>query len=161
MTTRLLILRWVGLVALSVWFGGFTFYGAVVIPVLHDAMESVKAGNVTRQVTDALNTIGVGTLVWWWGLAWSERTMGSRWASRTRLGLLGLNSAILGGLIVLHQVMDQRLDAGSLRGFYPLHRAYLIASTVQWAANVALVGVSLRVWQGAERRQDVPLTEGR
>jgi hypothetical protein len=147
MATHLLLLRWVGLVALSVWFGGFTFYGAVVIPVLHDAMESAEAGNVTRQVTDTLNAIGVGTLAWWWGLAWSERATGPEWAARTRLGLLGLDSAILGGLIVLHQVMDQRLDAGSLRGFYPLHRAYLMASTVQWVANIALVGVSLWIWQ--------------
>ena len=43
--------------------------------------------------------------------------------------------------------MRQQLDEGSLRGFYPMHRLYLIASTVQWVANLALVGVSLWIWQ--------------
>ena len=28
-----------------------------------------------------------------------------------------------------------------------MHRLYLIASTVQWVANLALVGVSLWIWQ--------------
>ena len=49
-------------------------------------------------------------------------------------------------LIVLHGIMDERLETGSLRGFYPLHRAYLIASTVQWVANLGLMATSLVLW---------------
>ncbi len=43
--------------------------------------------------------------------------------------------------------MDGRLESGSLRGFYPLHRIYLIASTAQWLANLGLLAVVLVPWR--------------
>jgi hypothetical protein len=38
MSRGLLFGRWLALVALAVWFGGFTFYSAVVVPLLSDVM---------------------------------------------------------------------------------------------------------------------------
>jgi hypothetical protein len=146
---RTLLVRWIALLALIVWVGGFTFYSAVVIPILHDSFGSVAGGHVTRQVTEILNAVGVGSLVWWWGMAWLERSTGTPRANRVRVGLLAGTSMIQVGLLVLHEVMEQRLDGGSLRGFYELHRAYLIASTAQWVANLALVAVSLWIWESS------------
>jgi hypothetical protein len=67
MTTAIKILRLMFLVALSIYVGGFTFYSAVVIPILHDRLESsFQAGLVTQQVTDALNGLGGVTLLLGW-----------------------------------------------------------------------------------------------
>lgn len=130
--------RLVGLVGLSVWLGGFAFYGGVVVPVLHEEIGSIRGGSVTQRVTDRLNAIGVATVVVWWVRAGVER----RSTTRTGLALLAATSAILVGLIALHLMMDARLEEeGGLRRFYPLHRAYLIASTMQWFVNVGLLAL--------------------
>ena len=54
---------------MAFWLGGFTFYSAVVIPVLHDRLGSpLETGLVTQRVTDALNLLGVGTITLGWAL---------------------------------------------------------------------------------------------
>ena len=59
--------RWIFLVALSIYIGGFTFYSAVVIPILHERLaSSLETGLVTQRVTDALNLLGVATLSLGW-----------------------------------------------------------------------------------------------
>ncbi|RUL84363.1 DUF4149 domain-containing protein [Tautonia sociabilis] len=139
MPLRSLALRVFCLLGLSVWMGGFTFYSAVVIPVLHESLGSLDTGFVTQEVTDYLNYIGVGVVLVWWAAAWVERGEGPARVRAVRLLFLAATTLILLGLIALHRVMDGRLETGSLRGFYPLHRAYLIASTVQWIVNLALM----------------------
>jgi hypothetical protein len=50
------VFRGLFLVALSIYIGGFTFYSAVVIPVLHDRLESsLETGLITQRVTDMRN----------------------------------------------------------------------------------------------------------
>src|SRR4051794_2338355 len=105
--------RWFALVGMSVWLGGFTFYSAVVLPILHDEMGSLESGRVTGEVANSLNAIGAGAVAAWWVLVWVERSVGERWARRIRAGLLGVTTAILVGLAALHPVMDARLEAGS------------------------------------------------
>jgi hypothetical protein len=83
----------------------------------------------------------------WWLSAWADRSDGAALARRSRLGLLFTPTVILLGLIGLHGVMDERLESGSLRGFYPLHRIYLIASTAQWFVNLGLMAVVLILWR--------------
>jgi hypothetical protein len=146
MGRRVLILRYLCLLGLAVWLGGFTFYGAAVVPVLHDELDHLQAGGITRRVTDTLNAFGAATLALWWLDAWAERTGGPAWAARARGGLLAASTAILAGLVALHRVMDARLDDGLLRGFYPLHRLYLWASTAQWLVHLALLAVALAAW---------------
>ena len=106
---------------------------------------------VTGEVANALNGFGVAAVLAWWVLVWCERGEGERWARWGRVGLLGVTTAVLSGLIALHPVLDARLGAGSMTGFYALHQVYLVASTVQWGVNLGLVG--LTVWIGK------PLTE--
>ena len=131
-------LRWLGLLALAVWLGGFTFYSAVVVPLLHEAFDKLQVGMVTQQATDILNLIGLAAL----GLGWLEAVLGGRrpWHA-ARLSLLAVDSLILAALIGLHLRMDQRLESGALSGFYPLHRVYLWLSTAQWFVNVMLLAV--------------------
>src|SRR5271170_1726820 len=67
MTICTSMLRLLFVVVLSIYIGGFTFYSAVVIPVLHDRLESsLETGLVTQRVTDALNLLGVVTLSLGW-----------------------------------------------------------------------------------------------
>jgi hypothetical protein len=136
-------LRWLATLGMAVWLGGFTFYGGVVVPVLHERFDSLEVGNTTRVVTDALNAIGlVAVLLWWlWALLDHPFTAGP-WPRRFGFVLLGATSALLGVLFALHSIMDERLDAGRMGSFYPLHRVYPLVSTVQWAVNVALVGLA-------------------
>jgi len=140
---RLLALRFVCLFSLSVWVGGFTFYSAVVIPVLHESLGSLETGYVTQQVTDYLNAAGAVAVAFWWLADWADHSGGPALARRARLGLLAATTVLLLGLIGLHRVMDGRLGSGGLRGSYPLHRAYLVVSTAQWFANLGLMAVTL------------------
>lgn len=148
----LLLLRWAALVAFAVWFGGFTFYSAVVIPVLHDELGGIGQGGITGAVSNTLNAIGVAAVAAWWVLVGVEKSAGAKWARWGRVALLAVTTALLAGLIALHPVMDARLDSGSMRNFYALHKVYLIASTAQWGVNLALLAVTLRIWQ--ERTRD-------
>lgn len=150
---RLLVLRFLCLFSLSVWVGGFTFYSAVVIPVLHESLGSLETGYVTQQVTDYLNAVGGVAVALWWLAAFADRSAGSVSARRARLGLLAATTVLLLGQLGLHRVMDGRLESGGLRGFYPLHRVYLVASTAQWFTNLGLMAVTLAF------RRDVRLSE--
>jgi hypothetical protein len=145
----LLTVRWAALAGLTVWLGGFTFYSAVVIPLLHDELGGPDAGAITGKVTDPLNAFGVAAVAAWWVMtAFEGRAAGSAPARAIRRALLALTTAILLGLIALHPVLDARLASGSMRDFYRLHQVYLIASTVQWGVNLALLAATLWVWQG-------------
>lgn len=159
---RLLVLRFLCLFTLSIWVGGFTFYSAVVIPVLHESLGSLDTGYVTQRVTDYINAAGGVALVLWWLSAWVDCSAGSAVARRTRLILLATTSVLLVGLIALHWIMDGRLESGGLRDFYPLHRIYLVASTAQWFVNLGLMttvlvlrreGAGQEVSQSASRGQ--------
>jgi hypothetical protein len=130
------------LVALSIYIGGFTFYSAVVIPVLHDQLESsLETGLITQRVTDVLNLLGVATLSWGWcvyGLS-TVREFRKDQGSRFKIWPLVISSVCLVVLLVLHRVLDLKLETNTFDGFYPYHRAYLWTSTVQWLANLALL----------------------
>ena len=142
-----LLIRSSYLFAMAVWVGGFTFYGGVVVPILNDELDHLQAGGITRRVTDILNMVGLVTVSIWSVAAWTERGLGPTWVRRGGLALLGATSVLLVALIVLHRVMDIRLDAGRLPDFYPLHRMYLATSTAQWLANLGLIVASLLVWE--------------
>jgi hypothetical protein len=142
-------LQFLFLVALSFYLGGFTFYSAVVIPILHERLESsIEAGLITQRVTDALNLLGVITLSLGWcvyclGAARPGRgDRGRRW----EIGSLMTSSVCLVVLLMLHRVLDRKLASSTLVGFYPYHRAYLWTSTVQWLANLALLSQSAGVF---------------
>ena len=53
-----------------------------------------------------------------------------------------ISSICLVVLLLLHRVLDRKLEISSFAGFYPYHRAYLWTSTVQWIANLGLLSQS-------------------
>jgi hypothetical protein len=148
MPARLLIARFACLLLFSVWLGGFTFYSAAVIPALHDAMPSPEAGRITQRVTDRLNGLGAATLILWWAAGRWEAGSGPLSSRRRRAkeGLLTATTLLLLALFLMHRIMDARLAADHLDGFYPLHRVYLIASTIQWLVNLALMALAIASW---------------
>jgi len=146
---------------LAIWVGGFTFYSAVVIPILHDEMDSLQAGGITKRVTDGINGVGLVALAVWWATAILERSLGTAGPRQARFVLLAASTAILVFLLVMHRVMNQQLDTGSLRGFYPLHRVYLIASTTHWFVNLGLMAVALILWSPRWPRGDSGLDGNR
>jgi hypothetical protein len=134
--------RLFGIWLLAIWLGGFTFYSAVVIPVLHDELGSpAVTGQITRRVTVFLNVLGVATVTTLCVATVLERRPGKTHGSGSRftLGLLALTGVCLVGLICLHGVLDRNLDTSQLEGFYALHRLYLWVSTIQWLANLGLL----------------------
>ncbi len=154
MPLRILTLRSLCLFSMAVWVGGFTFYGGVVVPILNDELDHLQAGGITRRVTDILNAAGVVTVVLWAVAAWVERAAGPKWVRLSRLALLIAASASLVALIVLHRVMDHRLDVGPYLEFYPLHRIYLAVSTAQWLANLGLMVATVVLWGASASGRD-------
>jgi hypothetical protein len=142
------VLRPLAMTSHAVWVGGFTFYSAVVLWAIHDEYGSFDAGRITQRVTDWLNAIGAGTLLFWWFVAGLERRKSPGLARHIRLALLVVTTLLLGFLLVDHKILDDRLARYGLSGFYSYHRVYLIASTVQWAVNLAIIPVTLRLWEG-------------
>ena len=66
--------RFLVLIALFFWQGGFTFYAAVVVPVGQQVLHShLRQGFVTQQVTNYLNLTGAIALV---PLAWEAAVPG-------------------------------------------------------------------------------------
>lgn len=150
MTTGIKIMRLLFLVALSIYIGGFTFYSAVVIPILHDRLESsFETGLVTQRVTDALNGLGAASLLLGWCAVGLTIVCGGR-VSRWQFSALSVSSICLVVLVVLHRVMDQKLATASMAGFYPWHRAYLWTSTIQWFANLTLLMQSAGLFTSAQ-----------
>ena len=79
---------------------------------------------------------------WWGGCSSGDpsgRPKDRTPANRLRHAPLAVSTLCLAALVVLHGVMDAKLDSGRLSGFYSWHRAYLWISTVQWLANLVLL----------------------
>ncbi|MFO0960205.1 MAG: DUF4149 domain-containing protein [Isosphaeraceae bacterium] len=130
----------------GIWVGGFIFYGGLVVPIQHELLESLSAGNITRHVTDVLNRVGLASVAIWALAASSDRSAPSRWVRRVYVASIAASALLLAFLFAAHRPMDRLLDSGSMADFYPLHRIYLAASTAQWLANMAVVGCWSLCW---------------
>lgn len=141
------------ILAFAVWFGGFTFYTAVVVPIGTDVLGSARTqGFVTQQVTNVLNIIGcVSVLLMLVDLFlnWKPRT------PKVNLLLaivLGVIVVLLGVLFVVHPILDSMLEpehehVNDDARFYEMHRIYLWASTIQWLLCLVWLVVIVRDWQ--------------
>ncbi len=131
-------LRLLARLALATWFGGFTFYAAVVVPDLHESFGGMETGEVSRRVAVPLYAIGATALVLGSIVAAIDRTPG--WRGKARLGLIAVNGLFLVALVAMHRSMGNRLDpGGSLPAFRSLHELYLTVWTGQWLAIVGLM----------------------
>jgi len=151
-----IVRRFLVLLAVLFWQGGFMFYSAVVVPVGSEVLGSHRQqGFVTRSVTTYLNLAGLASiLVLGWDIASaSDPAQRRRWL---RWGLWALLVVTLGLLVWLHTRLDGLLDVETFqilnRGeFRALHSWYLNISTLQWAASLILAGVTLWAWRAQDR----------
>jgi hypothetical protein len=151
----LLARRFLVVIALMFWQGGFTFYASVVVPVGQEVLGShLDQGYITRQVTKYLNLSGaVALLVLALDLVAARE---AAWVRRLRWLLwLGMASALV-VLVWLHPHLDQFLDPTTptvidYAAFYPMHRLYLWVSTVQWGCGLGFAWLTLRAWREVDR----------
>jgi hypothetical protein len=156
----LAVRRFLVVIALMFWLGGFTFYVGVVVPIGTEVLGSaLKQGRITREVTWWLNLAAVLALLI---LAWDALTADnpSPRARRALIGLWLLMVLCQGALFGLHAQLEQLLAAAHFdltsdevirAAFGRAHRFYLWAHTLQWFAGVIFIGVMLWSW----RKEDV------
>ncbi len=144
--------RFLCLMIYSIWFGGFTFYIVIVVPVGTSVLGSAKSqGFITQQVTHHLNWICAVALVFLFWEIFSGSTRSNsifRLAATTCCVLIGL---LLIGLVWIHPILDQLLDVESRKilerpKFYQWHRLYLWLSTLQWLIAIVLGMILVRHW---------------
>lgn len=140
---------------LLLWQGGFLFYTAVVVSTGTRVLGSAAAqGAITARVTDELNAIGaVGLAVVALDLSLTRDPVWRR--TYARWWCWGIAFVCLGLLFVFHQLLDAFMDPDRMRvvigpPFYPVHRMYLWASTIQWLACLVLTWLSLRAWRAED-----------
>jgi hypothetical protein len=151
--------RFILLVAIAFWQGGFMFYGGVVVPVGGKLLGSeVDQGFITQTVTNYLNLAGGLCLLVWGGTLWfdTRHVPKWRWVCSVLWCSLVLGLAVL---VALHVRMDRLLDVNTRsildeQQFRLLHRAYLVTSTAQWLGSLAVLGLMLKLWQTADRSVD-------
>lgn len=151
----LLLRRFLVVVALLFWQGGFTFYAAVVVPVGQHVHGHLRQGFVTQQVTDYLNLAGAAGLAVLIcdQLAARDPSAARRWMRWLLWGGMIAGLALLFGL---HARMDELLQADGMivldrQMFRPRHRIYLWISTLQWACGLLYLWLMLAAWRAEDR----------
>lgn len=116
------------------WWGGLTFYAAVVVPIGTSQFGSVEQGFLTQQVTVWLNVMC--------GLVIVGLTIRVVQGHRYRLGLVTLLLALVtGALVWQHSRLSALMDPASRTiadGFYPQHALYLWLTTAQWLLGLCV-----------------------
>ncbi len=130
--------RWVSAITrlvTAIWWGGLTFYAAIVVPAATDHIGSFAQGAITRDVTVILNGLAVCVT----GLA-----VGESLRKRDRINVIA--SVLLGSLTVVLIAWHRRLsgmmsaDSATLPdGFYQNHAIYLWLTTAQWLCGLLLM----------------------
>jgi len=155
--------RFLVVVVLMFWLGGFTFYAGVVVPIGTRVLKSpMKQALITREVTSSLNVTGTVALL---PLAWDGfATRDRAWRRRTRLGLWLFMALCQAALFALHARLNSMfdvvaMDVGDYDAFHLAHRGYLWLHTLQWAAGVAFIVLMLIGWRNEDERRDARSVE--
>ena len=161
--------RFLAVVALMFWQGGFTFYAAVVVPTGQRVLGShLEQGLITREVTWYLNVAGAAALAL---LAYELQSSGYPRCTAFEVAAgssgWGWQAVCWLKLLLAHPALNALLDvdAHSIvdRGqFRPRHRMYLWISTLQWLLGGAYLWMMLLSWRKCEvekgsEEKNVPL----
>ncbi len=145
--------RWLFFLTVSLWFGGFLFYTAFVVPVGNDVLGSaLDQGMITRLVThnlNAVNVIALFALAWDVAATWRAMCLRMRVTQIVMFLLVAVGLALL---VWLHPQLDAMIDpvkvsVSDRAAFRPIHRWYLRVSTIQWAAMLIYIAVMLVAWR--------------
>jgi hypothetical protein len=143
--------RFLLIVALMFWQGGFMFYGAVVVPIVRVKIAGKERSEITRDVTQWMNLAGTVAVLVMFSDVWAGGPTARRWRWLTWLGMV----LPLPILVLLHgemsrQMMDPTFIQTGVMRFLSWHRAYLLCNTFQWLAGMAFVLLSLRAWRAED-----------
>ena len=127
-------------VSLAMWWGGLTFYAAIVVPLGIEQFGGVEQGLLTQRVTVWLNIAGTIAGIclladaMWCKLRNHRAVMASV--------LLGLQA----WLWFWHARLSRWMDAASLsphsdESFYHEHRIYLWVTSAQWVMGLVCLGM--------------------
>lgn len=145
-----MVLRFMTVIALAVWFGGFAFYSTAVIATSQKVLHSqMRAGLITQQVTNWLNLISVPALAIcaanWVVSRGDGRRFWAWWLGAALLAMVLCQVA----LFPMHRIMDGRIvdrEIADEAEFFRLHRLYLVLSTAQWCATLGYIWSALMLW---------------
>ncbi len=150
-----LLRRFLVLAALFFWQGGFTFYGAVVIPAgFHVFRSHREQARITVEVARFLNLAGIVALpLFLWDVV--ALTDPIRRRRQLRLLVWCLLALTQGSLLILYPVLAGDFDVATRtihdeHGFRIKHKIYLWISTGQLAAVLVFLWLSLRSWQAKD-----------
>src|SRR4051812_33150203 len=105
------LLRYLSIIGLCFWLGGFTFYAGVVIHVGHRVFDSPREiGFLTQAVTLWLNRSGVIVLLILLANQFRSARVASRWVRNAQFSTLLLMAAIQVALFLMHPKLDVLLD---------------------------------------------------
>ena len=153
-----IVLRVIVALLFAVWWGGFTFYAAVVVPTGGRVLGSATAqGFVTLPVSDRINVLGAVVIA---TLAWNVLSA-RRGSSRRTRRVLAISWAVLAAahlvLVVLHLRLDGMVDLNTRSivaersVFYATHRAYLLVATAQWLTAIVHAFAVAYAWSHTPR----------
>jgi hypothetical protein len=136
------VLRLLARLALAAWFGGFTFYAAVVVPDLHEHLGGIETGEVSRRVAPYLYAIGATALVFASLVAAIDRDLPPNRRGWGKLAFLVTGAALLATLFGMDRSMGRMLDSGgNPAGFLPFHETYLTVWTGEWLVILGLLAL--------------------
>lgn len=136
------VIRVLARAALAAWFGGFTFYAAVVVPDLHEHLGGIETGEVSRRVAPYLYAIGAAALVLAGLVAAVDHDLPPSRRGWAKLALLVAGLALLVALFAMDRSMGRRLDLGvDSAGFLPFHETYLTVWTGEWLVILGLLAM--------------------
>ena len=148
--------RYLTLIALMFWLGGFSFYASVVVPVGMDVLKNsaLRQGFITQRVTDHLNLAAAVSLTVLLAevVFTADPSPRRRWM---RLGLWGFMAVCQLALFIGHVYLDERLQVKGMMildpdTFHPAHRVYLWTHTVQWGAGLVFIWLMLLAWRAED-----------
>ena len=154
MTTlrRLLVIQ-----ILLLWQGGFLFYTTFVVSTGTAVLGSAAAqGTITARVTDSLNILGVvGLAILAIELGLARDPFARRTAARWACWWIAF--VCQGLLFAFHRLLDAFMDPARTHvvvgpPFYPVHRMYLWASTIQWLACLVSAWLMIWAWRDEDRQ---------
>ena len=123
------------IIALSIWWGAFTFYAGIVVSVGMTVLGShIEMGFITQQVTVYLNVFSLIVFLFYaYCLHNEEFTDSSLVEQITAISVIGFQLL----LFLLHAYLTDLLDFEkriiiNTNNFYLLHRIYLIIETLIW-----------------------------
>ena len=124
------------LIFFALWWGGFTFYAAWVIPTAHEVTGNhILTGMITQRVSNVLNGITAVFIAVSMVTFYVEKRETKQWIP---LSIIAVGLLIL---VVLHPKMDTfvQVETQSLSdktSFYAYHRVYLLVSAAMWLAGL-------------------------